>query len=169
MENKLKRLNDLLILELNREELSGGRIGIEREGLRVTKNNLSDTIHPKLLGSKLTNKFITTDFVESQLELITPPIASKKNLIHFLEELHFFVHRKIEDEIWPFSMPPYIEKESDIKIADYGNSNSGLFKNIYRRGLSHRYGRFMQSISGLHLNYSFSNSQGFESSKNYFL
>ncbi len=158
MENNLNRLNDLLILELNSEELSGGRIGIEREGLRVSKNKLSDTLHPKILGSKLTNKFITTDFAETQLELITPPIASKKNLIDFLEELHFFVHREIEDGIWPFSMPPFIEKESDIKIADYGSSNSGLFKKIYRRGLSHRYGRFMQSISGLHLNYSFSDS-----------
>ena len=158
MDNKLNSLNELLILELNRKELSDGKIGIEREGLRVTHNKLSDTMHPKLLGSSLTNKFITTDFAETQLELITHPLATKKNVINFLEDLHFFVHREIEDEIWPFSMPPYIEKESDIEIADFGNSNSGLFRKTYRRGLSHRYGRFMQSISGLHLNYSFSNS-----------
>ena len=36
----------------------------------------------------------------------------------------------------------------------YGSSNVGTMKNVYRRGLGHRYGRLMQAISGVHFNYS---------------
>ena len=40
--------------------------GIEKESLRVKSNaQLSQSNHPKGLGSPLTNKFITTDFSES--------------------------------------------------------------------------------------------------------
>jgi glutamate--cysteine ligase len=42
----------------------------------------------------------------------------------------------------------------DIPIADYGPSNSGRMKTVYRRGLGHRYGRPMQAIAGVHFNYS---------------
>jgi glutamate--cysteine ligase len=55
-------------------------------------------------------------------------------------------------------MPPLINSEEEISIAVYGSSNLGIFKKIYRNGLSHRYGRMMQAISGLHFNYSLPNS-----------
>ena len=58
--------------------------------------------------------------------------------------------------LWPFSMPPYIHSDDDIRIAHYGSSNEALFKMLYRRGLSYRYGRKMQTIAGVHFNYSFS-------------
>ena len=46
--------------------------GIEREALRVNKSGkLSNIQHPSSLGHPLTHPFITTDFAESQLELIT--------------------------------------------------------------------------------------------------
>ena len=76
--------------------------------------------------------------------------------LNFLENIHHFVSHQIEDEIiWPFSMPPFIKSDADIPIASYGSSNLALFKKTYRNGLSHRYGRTMQAISGIHVNYSF--------------
>ena len=52
-------------------------------------------------------------------------------------------------------MPPSRVKESEIPIAKYGKTNEGIFKEVYRHGLSNRYGRLMQTISGVHFNYSF--------------
>ena len=140
------------------EILKNGKAGIEKENLRVRNNNISQRTHPVSIGSSLCNKYITTDFSESQLELITPPYKDSIQTINFLEDTHHFVLKNIKDEnLWPMSMPPFIKNEKDISIADYGLSNLGLFKKIYRRGLSHRYGLFMQAISGVHYNYSFSN------------
>jgi glutamate--cysteine ligase len=52
--------------------LKGMRRGIEKESLRVRPDGrLAATPHPKALGSALTHPHITTDFSESQLELIT--------------------------------------------------------------------------------------------------
>ena len=51
-------------------------------------------------------------------------------------------------------MPSIIHSDKDIPIANYGSSNIGLFKRRYREGLSHRYSRKMQAISGIHYNYS---------------
>ena len=51
-------------------------------------------------------------------------------------------------------MPCSISDEKDIPIAQYGSSNVGKMKTIYRNGLSSRYGRNMQAISGIHFNYS---------------
>ena len=48
------------------------RRGIEKESLRVRPDGtLATTPHPAALGSALTHPHITTDFSESQLELIT--------------------------------------------------------------------------------------------------
>ena len=46
----------------------------------------------------------------------------------------------------------------DIPIGNYGTSNQGMMKTIYRRGLSNRYGSMMQAIAGIHYNFSFSDS-----------
>ena len=108
-----------------------------------------------ILGSALCNNYITTDFSEAQTELVTPPFNDKIQGLKFLEDIHHFVSCNIKDEIlWPFSTPPTIDDEKDIPIANYGSSNLGLFKRRYRNGLSVRYGRLMQTISGIHYNYS---------------
>lgn len=150
-ESILKKFSE----ELPIENFANGKVGIEKENLRVLKNNLSKEPHPKTIGSSLCNKYITTDFSESQLELITPPYSEKNETIRLLDNIHHFTFRNIGNEsLWPMSMPPLISQENEIPIADYGQSNLGLFKKIYRRGLSHRYGLFMQVISGVHYNYS---------------
>ena len=131
------------------------KVGFEKESLRVVNSSISQQLHPELLGSALCNHYITTDFSEAQLELVTPPLDDKIKGLKFLEDIHHFVSCNIEDEIlWPFSMPVAINAEEEIPIAYYGPSNLGVFKQIYRNGLSHRYGRMMQAISGVHYNYS---------------
>jgi glutamate--cysteine ligase len=51
-------------------------------------------------------------------------------------------------------MPVGDLRDQAIPIAEYGSSNVGKMKHIYRQGLSYRYGRCMQVIAGIHFNYS---------------
>jgi len=133
-------------------------VGLEKEGLRVDQNGkISQTPHPAAYGSPLTNPYITTDYSEALLELITPPCNSSEEAADFMAELHQFVCSELDDElIWNASMPCVVSGESSIPLAQYGSSNAAQMKTVYRRGLGHRYGRIMQVISGIHFNYSFS-------------
>ena len=131
--------------------------GIEKEFFRVNNNGyISKKSHPESLGSALTNKFITTDFAEAQVELVTPKFENINDLYDFLYSLHVFVAQNINknEMLWPFSMPPEIKDESDINIGFYHKSNIGLLKHVYRRGLKVRYGPTMQCVSGMHYNFS---------------
>lgn len=134
----------------------GGGCGIEKESLRVTPEGLiAQTPHPSALGSALTNRYITTDYSEALLELVTPPLGSSWEAIQFLCEIHQFVGPRLNDELlWPASMPCMIRSEADIPLARYGSSNVGKMKTVYRSGLGYRYGRYMQAISGIHFNFS---------------
>ena len=135
--------------------LSGGKIGIEKECLRIDDAFISKKKHHPNLGSSLCNKYVTTDFSESLLEFVTPPSKGKIANFNLLEDIHDFVLSNIGDEFfWPFSIPLKVNRERDIKIAEYGTSNSAILKRIYREGLAIRYGRHMQAISGIHFNYS---------------
>jgi len=138
--------------------LKGSLIGIEKESLRVDQNaNIAQTAHPAALGSALTNSYITTDYSEALIEFITPPLPSIRESLNFIEDLHKFTYKKLDNEIlWATSMPCVVKNESNIPIAQYGNSNQGMMKTIYREGLGHRYGKTMQIIAGIHFNYSYS-------------
>jgi glutamate--cysteine ligase len=137
--------------------LQGGRKGVEKESLRVTPDgHIAQSPHPRALGSALTNETITTDFSESLIELVTPPFTTSWELLQYLLDLHQFVYRHLGDELlWATSMPCAVDADEQIPIAEYGTSNVARMKTIYRRGLSLRYGRMMQAISGVHFNYSF--------------
>ena len=141
------------------QHLTGMLRGIEKEGLRVKPDGfLAQTPHPAKLGSKLTHPFITTDYSESLLELITEPKASPKETLNMLRQLHMLVYQGMPDGelMWPLSMPCMLSsKDEDIPLADYGSSNTGKLKTLYRSGLGIRYGRRMQTIAGLHYNLSF--------------
>ena len=131
--------------------------GIEKESLRVKNNaQLSQSNHPKELGSPLTNKFITTDFSEALIELVTPTFNSVDEVYEFLLDLHIFTANAMEsgEVLWSNSMPCFIGDESEIRVADYGSSNIGKLKNIYRKGLRVRYGSIMQCVAGIHYNFS---------------
>ncbi len=138
-----------------KEIFSQVKLGFEKECLRVADSSISNLSHPHDLGSPLCNEHITTDFSEAQLELITPPLKGSHQSLEFLDNIHHFVSLNIKDEIlWPLSFPPPITYEDDIRIAKYGSSNLGVFKEMYRKGLAKRYGKSMQAISGFHFNYS---------------
>lgn len=136
--------------------LAGGRIGIEKESLRIDANGyLAQTGHPAELGSALTNSFVTTDYSEALLEFITPAFPSTWEAQQFLCDVHQFTYANLGDELlWTASMPCRIPEDAKIPLARYGSSNVGQMKTIYRRGLGYRYGRQMQTIAGVHFNYS---------------
>ncbi len=130
--------------------------GIEKEGLRVTpQGSIAQTKHPKALGSALMHPSITTDYSEALLEFITPVFQRIDDSLDYLSDLHSFTMRHLKDEyLWPASMPCKLAGEHSIPIAQYGSSNIGQIKHVYRQGLSLRYGRAMQSIAGIHYNFS---------------
>ena len=144
------------ISEIDLHEVSSKiKLGFEKESLRVASSKISAEKHPYSLGSSGYNRFITTDFSEAQLELITPPMDGSFESINFLDDLQHFVQENIKDEIlWPLSIPPTISSEDEVPVAEYGPSHEGRFKHIYRIGLENRYGKIMQAISGFHFNYS---------------
>ena len=141
---------------LPREVLKRIRRGLEKESLRVRPDGmLSDVPHPAGLGSSLTHPHITTDFSESQLELITGVHEDIEACLEELTQIHQAVYRHLGEELlWCTSMPCGLPADSDIPIGQYGKSNLGRAKSVYRMGLSHRYGRRMQTISGVHYNFS---------------
>ena len=144
---------------LPKSVLTGIRRGIEKESLRARPDAaLALTPHPAALGSALTHPHITTDFSESQLELVTGAHASIEGCLGELTQIHQAVYHAMQaagDELlWVSSMPCELPTDETIPLGRYGNSNVGRAKSVYRMGLGHRYGRRMQTISGIHYNWS---------------
>ncbi|MGZ4967963.1 MAG: glutamate--cysteine ligase [Methylobacter sp.] len=160
----MTNLNNALLARLDRlnanghqQLLCGGLKGIEKESLRISTRNgfIAQTPHPEALGSALTHPYITTDYSEALIELITPPFVDVKDSLDYLHNIHRFVYQHLDNEILlSASMPCGIDGDESIPIAEYGASNIGRMKHVYRHGLWHRYGRTMQSIAGIHFNYS---------------
>ena len=153
IEQRISKLQNSRQLHL----LCGGKKGLEKESLRVLPDGqLAQTPHPEALGSALTHPYITTDYSEALLELITPPRNDVMETIDFMRAIHQFIYAKVKDEfLWGTSMPCTVNGEESIPIAEYGSSNVGQMKHVYLRGLATRYGRFRQLVSGVHYNYSF--------------
>ncbi len=144
---------------LPKQALAGMRRGIEKESLRVRPDAaLALTPHPAALGSALTHPHITTDFSESQLELVTGAHGAIEACLGELTQIHQAVYQVLKaagDELlWVSSMPCELPTDETIPLGRYGNSNVGRAKSVYRMGLGHRYGRRMQTISGIHYNWS---------------
>ncbi len=156
MSNQLTRRLALLDDDAHRALLGQGLRGIERETLRVDRNgHLARTPHPRALGSALTHPQITTDYAEALLEFITPAEHDIGLTLQQLDTIHRYAYTKLGDEmLWSESMPCELPGEADIEIANYGSSNIGMLKHVYRRGLALRYGKAMQCIAGIHYNYS---------------
>ena len=157
VDSKFERRLAGLINSGERAVLRGGRKGVEKESLRVSPGGeIVQTPHPAALGAPLTNEHITTDFSEALIELVTPPFQESWALLQYLCDIHQFVYRHLGDELlWATSMPCAIVSEEAIPLAQFGTSNVGRMKTIYRHGLGERYGRIMQAISGVHFNFSF--------------
>ncbi|MFK7730685.1 MAG: glutamate--cysteine ligase [Pseudomonadales bacterium] len=140
--------------------------GIEKESLRVQSDgNIAQTAHPTAFGSALANPHITTDFSEALLEFITPVCQSVDEVLGWLREIHQFSYAGLngagstaasQETLWAASMPCILPDDTGIAVAQYGSSNVGQMKTAYRLGLGERYGRAMQTIAGVHYNFSFS-------------
>lgn len=145
------------------DRLLGQKRGLEKESLRSQPDGkLALTPHPAALGSALTHPHSTTDYSESQLELITGVHASVDACLAELTEVHQYTARVLhkpgqssgDEMMWASSMPCGLPTDETIPLGRYGSSNVGRAKSVYRMGLGHRYGRRMQTISGIHYNWS---------------
>jgi glutamate--cysteine ligase len=139
--------------------LRGMQRGLEKESLRaLPEGGLALTPHPAAMGSALTHPHITTDFSESQLEFVTGVHPSAQACVDELTQIHQFSYRALRDlggeMLWVSSMPCGLPTDETIPLGRYGGSNVGRAKSVYRMGLGHRYGRRMQTISGIHFNWS---------------
>ena len=141
---------------LTATRIHGIRRGVEKESLRTLPNGaLATTPHPKALGSALTHPNITTDFSESQVELITGVHAAVQDCLDELTQVQQGTMRALGDEmLWVSSMPCRLPEDDAIPLGQYGTSNVGRAKTVDRMGLGYRYGRRMQTISGIHYNWS---------------
>ena len=144
---------------LEPDRLKAMSCGIEKESLRSQPSGaLALTPHPLALGSALTHPSITTDFSESQVELVTGVHTSVQAALNELTHIHQFTYQTMkalgEEMLWVSSMPCGLPTDETIPVARFGSSNVGRAKSVYRMGLSHRYGRRMQTISGIHYNWS---------------
>lgn len=137
--------------------LKGGNFGLELESQRVTADGgLALTPHPAVFGSKIENSRITTDFSESQIEMVTPAFQTAEEVYASLDAIRREVENGVGDELlWPLSMPPRLPDEEMIPIARFDDTEEGREKEAYRIGLANRYGKKMQMISGIHYNFSF--------------
>jgi glutamate--cysteine ligase len=157
-ENRMSGLTSQLA-DLPDAQLRAMGRGVEKESLRAQPDgSLADTPHPAALGSALTHPHITTDFCESQLEFVTGVHAGAQSCLDELTQIHQFSYRALKDlgaeMLWVSSMPCGLPTDETIPLGRYGSSNVGRAKSVYRMGLGHRYGRRMQTISGIHYNWS---------------
>lgn len=152
------KMAELFLKDEKSGMLSEGNFGIERESQRVNLlGDLALTPHPAVFGDKAENPRITTDFSESQIEMITPPLKSVEEVYNSLNEIRLEVENGINGELlWPLSMPPRLPDEDRIPIARFPDSEEGRDIEAYRNGLALRYGKKMQMISGIHYNFSLS-------------
>ena len=158
MLNVLKEIKNISKNKKIANQLLAGKFGIEKENVRVDADgNLSLSPHPECFGDKNDHPYITTDFSESQIEMITPPMDSVHEAFGMLETIHAVVTENIGDELlWLQSMPPNLPAEENIPIAVYGEK--GGEKEQYRDFLATTYGANRLLISGVHFNLSFSDS-----------
>ena len=101
---------------------------------------------------KLKNPYITTDFSESQVEMITPVCSSIEEAYDFLNNLDGIIALALKGEyLWPQSNPP---------AKGRGNTGGRLWaegseQTVYRKP-GRQYGKKKQLFSGIHYNFSFS-------------
>lgn len=135
-------------------DIKKGRFGIEKESVRVNeKGELATTPHPEIFGDKIENPYITVDFSESQIEMITPTENSVEKAYDFLRNIHEIVATNLKGEyLWSQSVPPILPSEDLIPLGRFPK-NKELEE--YRERLSLKYGRKKQLLSGIHFNFSF--------------
>ncbi|PIO82515.1 glutamate--cysteine ligase [Loigolactobacillus backii] len=128
-------------------------MGIEVEMHRIDENGrLSKEPYPNNLGDQAENQFIKNDFVQTQLEVITPPIAHSVSAMNYLLALNNTLRNALQptELLWPLSMPPVLPKDkTNISIAATEPK-----KKKYLEAVAKRYGFTNGLPSGVHINLS---------------
>lgn len=134
-----------------------GNYGIEKENLRIDQyGKLAQTKHPKEFANKLKNPYITIDFAEAQVEMITPVCKTLEEALSYLKNIESTIYTQLNDEyLWPQSNPCILPEDDKILIGEYDNSLEGKKARAYREELANKYGRKKQTLSGIHYNFSF--------------
>ncbi len=148
-----------MLLDLNNSHINRlaqtAEFGIERESLRVTsEGKLAQTTHP-FVG----DPHIDRDFCENQVEIIGDvffsPDEVNRQLGQFLDEINAELIKNNE-LLWVFSNPPKFGSENEIPIAQFYDKQRG--KSEYRNYLAKKYGKTKMLFSGIHINFSFTES-----------
>ena len=130
-----------------------GNFGLERETLRVTEyGHMAHTPHP----FPAEHPRIVRDFCENQVEINTRVWTTSEQAVAELKALNAEVLRTITaygEYLWPFSNPPPLKGEQDVVPAKFEGVLSG--KSTYRDYLSAKYGRYLMTYCGIHVNFSF--------------
>ncbi len=125
------------------------------------QGRIAQTAHPAVFGAPLMHPEITLDFSEALIELVTAPVTGRvSDLVRAMTQLTQYTAQCLEQQgewLNAGSMPTLegLDPETEIPLAHFGSSGSALMKHAYRRGLSHRYGKRMQVIAGIHFNLSY--------------
>ena len=129
-----------------------GSFGIEKESQRVhSDGSIVTSLHPKTFGNRRFHPYIQTDFAESQLELVTPPMKKLEDTLRWLSAIHEVTLRTLPENefIFPFSMPAGLPPEEHIKVAQLDNHEDVA----YREHLVQSYGKYKQMVCGIHYNF----------------
>ena len=142
-----------MIKNNNLEEVfSNVKIGLEKEGQRILEDGtISKSDHPKVFGVRHEQPYMQTDFAESQVELITTPENSERDVLRILNAVHEVTlkHMPNDEYIWPLSIPAILPDESEIRVAQFEKKSDVE----YREYLVEKYGKYKQMVSGIHYNF----------------
>ena len=142
-----------IIKNNNLEEVfSNVKIGLEKEGQRILEDGtISKSDHPKVFGIRHEHPYIQTDFAESQVELITTPENSERDVLRILNAVHEVTLKNMpaDEFIWPLSIPAILPDESEIRVAQFEKKSDVE----YREYLVKKYGKYKQMVSGIHYNF----------------
>ena len=144
-----------------------GNFGLERETLRVTESgHMAHTPHP----FPAEHPRIVRNFCENQVEINARVWPTPEEAVAELKALNAEVLRQLvgpprrgglaggprlsrPEYLWPFSNPPPLNGEQDVVPAKFEGVLSG--KSTYRDYLSAKYGRYLMTYCGIHVNFSF--------------
>ena len=147
-----------------------GNFGLEREALRVTADgHMAHTPHP----FPADHQRIVRDFCENQTEINTRVWPTAEEAVTELKVLNVDILRVLGgsqlaatesdaincvppvnlEYLWPFSNPPPLRGEEDVVPAKFVGAQSG--KSSYREYLAAKYGRYLMTYCGIHVNFSF--------------
>lgn len=135
--------------------LLSGEFGLEKENLRVRGDGSFSHRKNPFQGEK----HIVRDFCENQIEMNTSVYTSAKEAVEALHTYNQIAAKRLHnlperEYLWLFSNPPYIKNEEDVPIAVFEPPYQE--KTEYREYLADKYGRYKMTLSGIHVNYSFS-------------